>query len=67
MRTIHQTQNQNEKFVKRIYVSLRTHRREEHANRSFGEKDTSTGRSALYMENKTTGFIYFNYIKAYIN
>ena len=44
-----------------------TQRREKHANRSYGWKDTTTERFALYVENKTIGFIYFNYIEAYIN
>ena len=48
-----------------FYMLLRTHRREKHANRSFGEKNTSTDRFALYVEKKTIGFIYFNY-KTYI-
>ena len=42
----------DEKFVKRIYVLLRTHRRETHSNRSYGGKDTSTKRFALYAEKK---------------
>ena len=54
-------------FEIRFYASLRTHSHERHANRNFGEKDTSTDRSTLYAEKKTIGFIYFNYIKAYIN
>ena len=55
------------KFEIRFYASLQTHRRERHANQSFGEKDTSTDTFALYAEKKTICFIYFNYIKAYIN
>ena len=31
------------------------------------EKDTSTNRSALYAKKKTISFIYFNFIKAYVN
>ena len=49
-----------------FYTLLRTHRREKHANRSYDEKDTSTDRFALYMEKKTIGFMYFNYINSYI-
>ena len=38
-----------------------------HSNQSFGKKDTSIDRFALYAEKKAISFIYFNYIKAYIN
>ena len=55
------------KFVKRICVLLRTQRREKHANRIYGVEGTSTNGSAQYMEKKTIDFIYFNYMKAYIN
>ena len=48
-----------------FYTLLRTHRREKHANWSYGEKDTSTDKFALYVEKNTIGFIYFNY-KTYI-
>ena len=41
---------------------LRTHRREKHSNRSYGEKDTPTGRSS----HKTISFMCFNYIITYI-
>ena len=56
----------NEKFLKLIYALLRTHRHENHSNRSYGEKETTTEKFILYEKNKTIAFIYFNYIKACI-
>ena len=58
----------NQKKVwKLTYILLWTHRHEKHANRSYGEQDTTTERSTLYVEKKTISFNYFNYIKSYIN
>ena len=54
---------QAKRGLKMFYALLRTHRREKHANRSYGEKDTPTDR--FFLKKKTIGFIYFNY-KTYI-
>ena len=59
--------NQDEKFVKQIYVSLWTHRREDHSNRSYGLKETATERSIHKRKYQTISFMCSNYIKAYID
>ena len=46
---------------------LRSHRREKHANSNYDAKETITKRLFLKEKKKTISFIYFNYIKAYIN
>ena len=38
---------QAKRGLKMFYALLRTHRREKHANRSYGEKDTPTDRFVL--------------------
>ena len=49
-----------------FYTLLRTHRHKKHANRSYGEKDTSTKRFAHRRKYKTISFMCFNYIITYI-
>ena len=64
---LEQYTNQWKRIWNQIYALLWSHRREKHTNRSYDWKDTTTERFALYAEKKTIGFIYFDYIKAYIN